>query len=260
MTTISRRTMQVAVAVAALMAANAAPAHAQLGGLKKKVQQAVGQTAGQQAPGSTGATSPAAAATGSTGGSVKLTGNVLPMDDDVLDRLTKAIAAQDADLKAAGAALAKLPTQQAYDSCQQQLMQGPTGQAAAADYMKAIEDAGDDQAKMQKAMMDMDSALKVVYLNGCGASTKTDLDDKRSALQKRPHGAGAQAGGFTASQYAVLKERVLPFCNAGSKLQQAQGGAKVHSMGGVYYVYTDDEIQALHPRCGALTTALAAIS
>jgi hypothetical protein len=45
MTTISRRTIQVAVAVAALMTANAAPAHAQLGGLKKKVQQAVGQTA-----------------------------------------------------------------------------------------------------------------------------------------------------------------------------------------------------------------------
>jgi hypothetical protein len=49
MTTISRRTIHVAAVVAALVAANAAPAHAQLGGLKKKLKQAAGQTPVQQA-------------------------------------------------------------------------------------------------------------------------------------------------------------------------------------------------------------------
>ena len=57
---------------------------------------------------------------------------------------------------------------------------------------------------------------------------------------------GAEAGGFTPAQYAVLKERIHPFCESAAK-----GGS-----GGANLVFTDAEIAVITPRCSALLPAI----
>jgi coproporphyrinogen III oxidase-like Fe-S oxidoreductase len=61
-------------------------------------------------------------------------------------------------------------------------------------------------------------------------------------------GIGAAAGGFTQPQYSMLKERIAPYCQAIAKGGSAPADARL--------VYTDDEIQAMKPRCSALLVAI----
>jgi hypothetical protein len=71
--------------------------------------------------------------------------------------------------------------------------------------------------------------------------------------------AGSKAAGLTAEQYAILKERVAPFCRAAAT--SADGDVRLPGSGtNVYWVYTAAEAAALRERCGALTAAMNANS
>ena len=58
----------------------------------------------------------------------------------------------------------------------------------------------------------------------------------------------AEAGAFEHSQYARLKERVLPYCAARAKGSDTPTNAKL--------VYTPEEMTAMQPRCTALLATL----
>ena len=78
----------------------------------------------------------------------------------------------------------------------------------------------------------------------------------RSARSRR----ASDAGGFTAREYAVIKERVVPFCRA-QDAAAGDGDVRLPGRGtNVYFVYTPAEAAALRTRCGALMQALAATS
>ena len=65
--------------------------------------------------------------------------------------------------------------------------------------------------------------------------------------------ATLQENNLTALQYSMLKERVLPFCADPDAAQTARAAVKVHGAGnGVFYVYTQGEIEAMRPHCSRL--------
>jgi hypothetical protein len=60
--------------------------------------------------------------------------------------------------------------------------------------------------------------------------------------------AGAEAGGFTRAQYSMLKERVVPFCDAVIKGLDRPDDYRL--------AYMPTEMAAIKPRCPALVPAL----
>jgi hypothetical protein len=58
----------------------------------------------------------------------------------------------------------------------------------------------------------------------------------------------AETSSFSHSQYARLKERVLPYCLARAKGSDTPSDARL--------VYTDEEMAAMRPRCAALLVTL----
>jgi len=65
--------------------------------------------------------------------------------------------------------------------------------------------------------------------------------------------ATLQENNLTALQYSMLKERVLPFCADPDAAQTADAAVKVRGAGsGVFYVYTQGEIEAMRPHCSKL--------
>jgi hypothetical protein len=69
-------------------------------------------------------------------------------------------------------------------------------------------------------------------------------------LLNGPEKVGQKEAGLTERQYAVLKERILPFCTAAA----SSGSGELKVDGG--FVYTTTEMQALRPRCATLLPAL----
>ena len=65
-----------------------------------------------------------------------------------------------------------------------------------------------------------------------------------------PEKVGQKAAGLTERQYAILKERIVPFCAAAV----ASGPGELRIARG--YVYTTAEMEALRPRCATLLPAL----
>ncbi len=62
---------------------------------------------------------------------------------------------------------------------------------------------------------------------------------------------------LTALQYSMLKERVLPFCADPDAAQTAGAAVKVKgAASGMFYVYTQGEIEAMKPRCGKLAALI----
>ena len=58
----------------------------------------------------------------------------------------------------------------------------------------------------------------------------------------------AEANAFSHSQYAQLKERVLPYCAARARGSDTPSNARL--------VYTQEEMTAMQPRCTALLATL----
>ena len=228
-----------------------ASAEGQLGGLRDRAKKAVAQAAGVEAAAPASTANAASAATSETG-------YVLTMTPAVLDRLEAALAAEYTEFDVVEREFQARPTPEVRAACEHALMQGPEGQKILADYMAALEKAGEDPDAAMKAMQAMDQAMRALYARECG---EPFTDEEARELQQRPHVIGAEAGGFTTIQYAILKERVPPFCEGGADLRQDEGGA---SAPGVdernRYVYGADEVEALRTRCEALTLALAAVA
>ena len=71
-----------------------------------------------------------------------------------------------------------------------------------------------------------------------------------------PHPAHAQAvKGMTLDQYMLMQERVDAFCSYyadGKPFPSAGAGLRIPTGGGLYYVYSQTEVQALIKHCRIL--------
>ncbi|MES2124915.1 MAG: hypothetical protein V4503_09560 [Gemmatimonadota bacterium] len=81
-----------------------------------------------------------------------------------------------------------------------------------------------------------------------------------SASPARPSEYAAAAKvGLDQRRYAILKERVTPFC-ALDAAERGDGDVRVRGIGyGIFYVYDRAEAEVLAPRCDALRRAIQAI-
>lgn len=245
--TVTSRSILRASAVAAALLFAITPAHAQLGGLRRAAQRAAQGAAGTPTPAATQqAQAPASAS------SRVNTGDVLEMTAPVLDRFQRGLAAEQADrAQLARQLAASVKTPEQYQQCSTQWVMSPAGQAA----MQKLSAASADQTAATTAVNEMKAALARV----CGLDP-SERSRMQSDAQGHATAAGVAAGGFTAREYAVIKERVVPFCRA---QDAAAGDGDVHLPGrgtNVYFVYTPAEAAALRTRCGALMQALAATS
>lgn len=230
-----------------------APAEGQLGGLRDRAKKAVAQAAGVE-------TARPAESAGANAGrpATSENGNVLTMTAATLARLETALAAELAEFEVVEKEFQSRPSADERSACEMGVAQGPEAQKLLADYLAAVEKGGEDPDAALKAMQELDVAMRALYARECG---EPFTDEEARELQQQPHRVGAEAGGFTVVQYAILKERVLPFCESGADLRVDAGGA---SAPGVdernRYVYGADEVDALRPRCEALTAALSAVA
>lgn len=73
-----------------------------------------------------------------------------------------------------------------------------------------------------------------------------------------PGQAALRTGGFTRTQYAILKERITPFC-AASASAGVGGDVRVPGADNQFFVYNRAEVEALRPRCEHLGGLLQAV-
>lgn len=244
----SRSILRASAVAAAFALFAITPAHAQLGGLRRAAQRAAQGAAGTQAPAATQQTqAPASAA------SRVNTGDVLELTAPVLDRFERGLAAEQVDraqLAQQLAAAVKTPEQ--YQQCSTQWVMSPAGQAAMQKLSAAS--TGDQNAAIAAA-----NEMKAALARVCGLDP-SERSRMQSDAQGHATAAGVTAGGFTAREYAVIKERVVPFCRA-QDAAAGEGDVRLPGRGtNVYFVYTPAEAAALRTRCGALMQALAATS
>lgn len=180
-------------------------------------------------------------------------GDVLPMTPENLDRLSKGLAAEEAARKALAAKAPKTKSPGEYDQCRTGVLSGPDAMKLMEDFGAASQKAGSDTAALVKAAEAMQKGMDALVEKRCGP----DPAAGRSSAQERQRemaDAAARDAGLTPRQYAVLKERVTPFCALGGAA--GKEGARIKAPGGAYWVYTAAEVSALGPRCAALTKAL----
>jgi hypothetical protein len=216
------------------------PASPQVGGLIKKTLK---QTIEQSRVGSdTATTASAARARGPTFDDV-----TLEITRARLDQFEKGVAAEAAERKDVDRQIAKFLPGDAFEKCQQSLMRTPEAQAAYREYTGMLR--GTDQAAMRKASEWYGQRLAEITRPKCGPSP-SEAEIMKGDLLDGPEKAGQKAAGLTERQYAVLKERILPFCTAAV----ASGPGELRIARG--YVYTSTEMETLRPRCATLLPAL----
>ena len=96
-------------------------------------------------------------------------------------------------------------------------------------------------AEMQRISAGMKARQDSFETKKCGPEVETMTDVQYE-------GIGAEAAGFTQPQYGMLKERIAPYCQAIAKGASAPADARL--------AYTDDEMQAIKPKCAALLVAI----
>lgn len=222
----------IATAIAVVCLSIPRPVDAQLGGfIKKKVK----DTVKGQVSGSTGDASAAGGTRAPTSPSgPQFDERVLELNPGNLDKLQTALVAERAFRDSLNASYARMKTPEQYQQCKMNAMMGPEAQQVT----KSIDynDVQASQAAGQK--------LLAIVAKQCGADPSGQ--NKGAELNKAPANA-AEAAGLSQEQYAVLKERVKPFCSEGG------GTGKVAGSGArIFYVYTESEIAALQPRCEKL--------
>lgn len=262
-------------AVLALMVP--APASAQIGGfLKRKLKEKIAQTVvegvtGSQAAGTPVDTASGAEQTGSAPGPVAsaprarkgapgaaakpsiFSETTLEMTAELLDRFEKGVAAEKAERKAIVPQLARLLSNHDYDKClHERVAATPAGQKAQREYLAALRTGKPEvyQGAMEKYQTELERIGEPV----CGLSPKK-AEPVRRELEERPEKAALQAAGLELYQYAVLKERIIPFCALAGTAEAAGEFARVRDRG-ASYVYTQGEVAALRPRCARLAPAL----
>jgi hypothetical protein len=154
-------------------------------------------------------------------GSPRFDEAVIEITPDLLERFTAGLAAESAEREEIPRLRRALPEPEEHDRCLDGLERDPTYQSL----MRRADDSAAD-----------DDAFREYIVEKCG--------DDETSLQERPARMGRKAAGLTTRQYAVLKERVVPFCSNPGRT----GG----------FVYSRTEAEALRPRCDALLPVLRA--
>ena len=216
------------------------PASPQVGGLiKKKLKQTIEQT---RVGTDTAKSASAARARGPSFDDV-----TLEITTSLLDRFEKGVAAEAAERKDVDRQIAKFLPRDAFEKCEQSLMKTPEAQAAYREYTGMLK--GTDQEAMRKASEWYGQRLAEITRPKCGPSP-SDAEIMKGDLLRGPEKVGQNTAGLTERQYAILKERILPFCTAAV----GSGAGELRIDGG--YVYTTAEMEALRPRCATLLPAL----
>lgn len=247
-----------AVAIAVLTV-SATPAQAQFGRLKDAIKKKAVDAAATAA-GVKDSSSGSSASSGSSSGSGARTtvsasaagrtssiysSRVIEMTPDVLDRFTQALNAEAAHGKEAKAAEAKLLKADKLTDCRVHLYQtSAERQRMQKDYEAAMQK--QDMASIQKATIEI-SAFENEH---CPAWSPNAVQ----ALHKLPPEVLTSAN-LTAGQYAVLKERIVPFCKLAPTANE--NGARIQGSGhDVFYAYSAAEVNALQPRCKTIMPVL----
>lgn len=226
------RVLRLGAMAVAFAAVAPLPAQAQIGGLvKKKLKDAVKAQAGQ--------TEQPAASQGAPQGPT-FGDYVVEMTPANLDRLETALRAEKAYRDSIATFYARLPTADAYGQCNTQVMMSPEAQKISESMPENA-----DLATVQK----MGQQLQDLVVKKCGPDPSTF--HKSDDLRRAPE-TGAKAAGFTKDQYAIMQERIVPFCKAGDAPSRIPGSGT-----NIYYVYAPGEVQALGPRCSKLVPLIA---
>jgi hypothetical protein len=231
------------------MALGGAPslADAQLGGALRAAGRA--RTAIQEAA------APAAAPASVAPAPARRSADVLEITPENLDRLERALAAEATARAEAATALAALPSLEQYRACETRLYTSPRMAALGERYAEEIAGKENDAAALQALLIRHGERVSALMAEECGRPPG-EQREQRAALQRRIEDSGARAGGFRleaaspttsadagpSREYAILKERVVPFCRTPDRLGN--------------YVYTTAEQEALRPRCGSLLPAV----
>jgi hypothetical protein len=186
---------------------------------------------------------------------------VLEMTPATLDRFAKGLAEYEAARKEIAAKAAKpLPkptkTKEEYQQCQMGVMMTPEFQQLMQESITAMAGNSKDPAAAQRAGNAMAAKMEAFMMKACGPDpnktyTKPDVGSELRGAQSN----AAKSNGFTDRQYAILRERITPFCFA-DPMTPGANGVKIKGDGPVFYVYSASEVAALQPRCEAFTKAL----
>ncbi len=253
-------------ALAALLgAALPAPASPQIGGfIKKKMKEKIartlgtGDTASKSAPAPGTARAPggrAAAPTASPAAGLTFNEYMLEITPALLDRLEKGLVAEAADRKS----WPKLLFGADYDRCKKALEESPEYRK---EYDAFIARYGDLPESQQPAAIKERLAREdKVRRARCGPPFN-EADTLRYRLPPRAEAAGQTAAGLTERQYAILKERIIPLCQATETSAGAGGDVRIAQKDAgsdVFLAYKPTEVEAMRPRCGKLVAAFQAL-
>lgn len=235
---VSRAALGLIIA-AVLGATAAAPAHAQLGGLKKlksKVEQATSDKSKE--PTSQGAQR-------SPYGEF-----VLEMTGPVVERFERAMAAERASMEEFTKWAATAKSKEAYESCYVNALMSPDGQKITAEYGAGME--GKSAQEATAAMQAYAKKLERFTETQCGPSQDA-VRARRDEVQKASVAKALEAGGFNDGQYAILKERIPPVCATDALSAAGSDGLQLPGDGArIFWVYSPTEVQVLRQNCEKL--------
>ena len=231
---LARRLPWLALAVAVACLSMPGPAEAQLRGfIKRKIgEKAIGKVVGKDSAASASAPKESAAA------GPHFDDVVLEMTSPTLDKFQTGLMAEKAYRDSVQATYARMMTRDQYEQCKAKAMTSPEVQNLVhnADYSSA------------QAAQETGQKMMAMLARHCGPDPST-MDRSRDLRKAGEH--GAEVAGLTQEQYAVLLERVTPFCGEGGGTAKIQGSGS-----GIFYVYSEAEIAALQPRCQKLMALL----
>jgi hypothetical protein len=206
-------------------------------------------------------TSGGATAQSAGGASPEFDEEVLEMTPGTLDRFVKALAAYEAARKEIAAQAAKpvpkaTKTKEEYQQCQMGVMMTPEFQQLMEANIRAISGNSKDPAASAKAAKAATAKMEASMMKACGPDpnktyTKPDVGSELRGAQVE----AAKSNGFTDRQYAILRERITPFCFA-DPMTPGANGVKIKGEGPVFFVYSASEVAVLQPRCEAFTKAM----
>jgi len=188
-------------------------------------------------------------------GSSRYGGEVLEITPEVLDRFAKALAAEEAARRAIAARLAQAKSPQAYAECKNGVAMSPEGTQLLQNYNAALAAKPGDLAAMQKAATELTMKMGALTEKACGPDPSVANVPVADQLREA-EAAGAKDQGFTARQFAILKERVVPLCLS-EPGAAGKAGVKLPGQGNASFVYTKEEVEALRPRCEEFLKLLA---
>ncbi len=263
--------LRYATLAALLASALPTPASAQFGGLRKKLKEkiinaavdgAVNKVMGPDS--SASATTPGASRSGSgaPAGATRarkgappagpvFDAETLEITPDVLDRLEKALAAEIGGRKAAEAAEKKAQAdysrqykaQGDYNDCKEAFEHSPEARKLQEEYIENLSSAKAMQAQ-GILMKHAQQLMRAKCGEDPGGYPSMPSRGEKGDAYKQGQDAGAKAFGLGERQYAIVKERVAPFCWSAKDAAQLS------------YVYAPGEISAMTPRCDKLLPLL----